>query len=520
MTIEKRRMLFDRMCTLAKEKNQEALIALMSEAQVCVNFQIGIEGQIDVFSPTSWLAWQGEHQAVAFLIERFDVSLVDVVLGYALRGDVDKVNEFIAKEKDSKERDFLKARTASNYLLGGHDKQANEIRCYQYEHIEADKAMYQGLIFGYAYRGDHDKVTVMMEQASYNEGVFDADAVMGYTAGRHFALAKGLIDANNKLIEYALLGNIVGGDFERANEWIARGANKNNAVNSYANSNYDEQVAELIEQGASQDLAVLGYAMGGNIAKVNSLVAKGANRQHAFDGYIKYRDNNTARTYQELFRLVTLTEDHQLRALLAATAQEKSTDLLTGANNLRQLMKEEGLSYLTALSIKKHSFRLWHLQAIPLLLQKKLPWDILVAYMQFIVPLSEKNELYTFFEKSSKVQQGQSWKMGQHTLFLRQATVMNIPKKELFLTQSELADCLNQYQSWTGIIIKPEAIKRLKLLQNKTDDVSYNEVMNAIKGTRSFNELNDENSISSSKKVLKFISEKFDEKLIRQLNFN
>ena len=107
MTLEEQQALFDNICTLAKAKNEMALKVVLAENEITIDFKHG------GYTPGAYLAQQGEHAAVNFLLEKFYAREDQILYGYALRGDIKQVNVLFEQNVT---RGFAKA----GYEKGGH----------------------------------------------------------------------------------------------------------------------------------------------------------------------------------------------------------------------------------------------------------------------------------------------------------------------------------------------------------------------------------------------------------------
>lgn len=88
--------LFDEICDLAKKKDIETLKKKIREEKICVDVKKGF------YTPVMFLAQQGKEEAVTFLINEFNADRDYAVMGYAIGGHTNWVNDLLAKGANPK----------------------------------------------------------------------------------------------------------------------------------------------------------------------------------------------------------------------------------------------------------------------------------------------------------------------------------------------------------------------------------------------------------------------------------
>ena len=258
--------------------------------------------------------------------------------------------------------------------------------------------------------------------------------------------------------------------------------------------------------------AIRGYVYGSHIDYLNQLIQeKNATPEQVA---ISYKDSKFFNSYTANFKssglehLVKFIDNEPLRKLLIDKYYLDSHYHYHYSNCLRNRLLNEAKSanqFIRSCHIDWSS-RAWlpqynvlFLEVIPHLM-KNIPEEIVCICMSFIVPFSE-NKVLDFLKKQSEIPPRQSsWRMGCHTLFLKKATLrLQDPPNGLFITKSELADCL----SYFSIRSLPD-IKRL--LQQENDNITYKSIYAALPkdGTTS--------------RVIDAINRKFDEKLTAKVS--
>ncbi|MHB1222125.1 MAG: hypothetical protein ACYC0J_09030, partial [Gammaproteobacteria bacterium] len=109
----------------------------------------------------------------------------------------------------------------------------------------------------------------------------------------------------------------------------------------------------MAEFRANQDDAAKGYAQGGHVDQVNMLVTKGADRKLAALGYKMYMGDHPHEI--SLLRLMSLTDDNEMRILLAEKMKEQMISLnldpkllLKKADEIHVVMKVDSLTFFQA----------------------------------------------------------------------------------------------------------------------------------------------------------------------------
>ncbi len=255
--------------------------------------------------------------------------------------------------------------------------------------------------------------------------------------------------------------------------------------------------------------ALKGYVLGGQVEHINQLVKeKEVTPEQVFYAY--HQTSNETRFLDShrfnfrtsgLKRLVAFTDNETLRKLLIDKFHDDPSDrhyslknrLLNESKLANQFVRSCHMDWSCGAWVTQYN--ILFLEVIPHLMMKNIPEAAVGLCLSFLMPFSE-NEIFNFLKKQSEIPPGQSsWRMGCHTLFLRQATFnfQNQPK-DLFITKAELKDCLSYFT-----IRRLPDIKRL--LQQENDNISYKAICAALPkdGTTS--------------RVIDAINKKFDEKL-------
>ncbi len=493
--------LFNEICHLAETHDAEALASRINEERICIDVQKGI------YTPVVLLAQQKKEKAVTFLINKFNANRDNAVWGYAIGGHTEQVNALLAQGANRDD-------AIRGYAQGGHTEQVNALL--------AQGAKRHNANWGYAIGGHTAQVNALLAQGGNRD-----DAVRGYAIGGHTEQVNALLaqgaDRDNAVRCYA-----VGGHTEQVNALLAQGANRNYAVRGYAFGGHTEQVNMLLAQGANRNWALMGYAQGGHTEQVNALLAQGANRD---DAIRCYKIGGHIANQEKLLHVMASTDDLALRNKLAQTQHNISTALLKKANKLNRLMRENRMSYAWA--------RVWEpaLQGLFLLgaallqeqscikkngtttIRPALNLDILLHISSYLSGFSNEVTLTFLNRHTQPLEKNQSYKMGKHTLFMREkALISNDERHTLFLSKIELTAILANYQSTSYFsklseVFNSSAIKRLKtLLTSEKDVFSYEDILRA---TRShLNQLDNPSIQNGTKKVLKAIRSKFDDQAV------
>ena len=204
---------------------------------------------------------------------------------------------------------------------------------------------------------------------------------------------------------------------------------------------------------------------------------------------------------------MTLTNNVALRRLLSKGNQQ----LCEKATGLQRLMAENDMSYQLA-STWTPAVAIIFLQGS----QANLPPAMLLHIASFLTGFSVKDTT-SFFNRHVTAAPAHHYKMGKHTLFAREATLLtDKPVSELWITKQALANCLSAYQSSsanaTFFAIPDPVISDLKqLLEQDMDKISYQAILKVTQ--HKLTQLDDPQCQSGTKAVLQAISEQFDEVL-------
>lgn len=368
--------LFDTIYQLAKKKDREALKNTLKSGG-CIGVYYGN------YNPIILLAKEGNKQAVDFLIDEFKASLNDAVLGYALGGHVNLVNEQIAAGANPNEAACGYARNGQheqvNQYLAAGGNSLNVIRGYARSgYIEqVNQLLTRGgskdfALWGYARSGYIEQANKLHAEGVHGDFAIDAYALGGYVEQVNQLLARGM----NR--NFAVEGYATSGAIEQVNKLIDLGASRDYAIYGYAFGGHVEQVNEQIEAGGSRNRAVFAYARGGHIDQVNEQIKAGAKRELAVEGF----ENSGYLVHQEgILRLSAYIEDKFVREHLIETAKQNINSLDTKslfekATRLNRIMNDYQLTFKQAKALTVKGARTWLLQGQALVRIGVFPKDI------------------------------------------------------------------------------------------------------------------------------------------------
>lgn len=393
---KKEKSIVQRICSLARLQNEEALTKLVN-AGVC----------LDVLEKGSnavmLLAKEGNKKAVEFLMDTFKSNRNSVVRGYAQGGFVDLVNEQI------------EAGASPEYAVWGYAETGN---VKQVNALIDKNARKHYAVLGYASIGYVDQVNQLTVGGQY-EGY----ALKGYAYGGYEDQVSKIISISNK--GWAVNGYACAGRFDQVNALLINGgpALLSDAVAGYAYSGYDKRVEELLSKGASVDAALAGYARSGRIAQADELDPSRYNRialsEYAescnidqINKYVTTDDDKEAvliaytkmgflKKMEEAMRLASLTDYPLLRwrMLLLASQSNPGYDvrkLDERATTLNKIMKDYHLSYKQAQALEIKGLRAWMLQGQSMVKDEKFPPELFLAIAASVGNLSGRDTLKVF----------------------------------------------------------------------------------------------------------------------------
>lgn len=302
-------------CKFAKEKNKDALSNLISEG-ICINIFYKEE------TPSQRLGLEKEVEALIFLISEFRASIDEAVLGLAINGHFDVVDDFV--RRGASIQSALLGATISGYFTHAEDfiRRGGELNnaamgAERGGHIDqAEDFIRRGATLNWAARGtvsggNFDRVKEFIRRGAdlswitstaAKWGYFDQvedficqgaslkSAAQGAISGGYFAQGEDFIRRGVSLDD-AAASAIQGGHLNQAKKFIRQGADLNNGVYLAAKFNQFTIVEDLIRQGASLDFAVEGAVQSGRIAKVEDLIHRGADLKKAVLSSKKYLVN-------------------------------------------------------------------------------------------------------------------------------------------------------------------------------------------------------------------------------------
>lgn len=253
---------FDKIYRLAIEKNEVELNKMLAEG-VCLGEFQGLD------SPVMLLAKNGYHDAVEFLIDRYNANLHDAVKGYGICGNGPKINELI-------ERGASRTIAFEGLAMGGFTKIV-DVMISEGESLET-------AIKCFAMGGRQDLVDKYIKQNKSNP-LLHREAMLGFARAGNielFNFYKAQIALRNEaypISEFAKNGDKYNVDKLLAVGGIVKGDPLASAIQAYAMCGHVSLVNELIGRVTDPELklecqldAVLGYAIGGFEDLVNAQI--------------------------------------------------------------------------------------------------------------------------------------------------------------------------------------------------------------------------------------------------------
>lgn len=212
------------------------------------------------------LAQENKKEAVNFLLEKFNASQEEAIIGYAFAGQHQLVNILL-------ECGVLLDHAIYGYALGKHHTQV-------YDMITKGGSK-DSAAHGYATACCHTEVKIMKAL-----GASKSWDVFGYAVVKNYqAVNASLVD--DITLNLAALGYAQCGDHAAVNELLLRGASLNLVVTMYGKMGKWSIVKKLIEQGASIEFAIQGFAWGGHYALVKQFADLPHFLKSAMYGYAK-----------------------------------------------------------------------------------------------------------------------------------------------------------------------------------------------------------------------------------------
>lgn len=248
--------LFDRIYQSAKYRNQKALAVVLDEAKISANiFKICRVGSYKgLFQPASLLAAEGDHEGVQFLMEQGGASIHEIVIGYALSGRTQHVEECLEKGANINQAVF-------GYAWRGDIAAARDLLT----RGASGKFFMRGLACG----GHVDWVNQFLALFPHSEEV-----AYGYMIAEKENQLENILNENKsetllykKIAAYVRLGQKSKVDeilmsMQRAENYNAY---VNYALYEFARLGDHDSVQELLNQGGNIDHAYAGYASGNHV---------------------------------------------------------------------------------------------------------------------------------------------------------------------------------------------------------------------------------------------------------------
>lgn len=349
---------FEKIIQFAKEGDDVSLNQLIDQGY-CIHEFVG------EYNPIMQLAKDNEVEAVDFLLYRFKASRHHAVEGYALGGHVDRATEQLAL--GASQEAMMKG-----YARGGHEPYAKALLESVKDDTDKELELYHAMLEGYAYSGRIELVNKSLrtikdlEKVVRGYGYTDKLKLLSHHDFLRFSLfedgvyglaERGLIKQVDQLIAFgaardqALAGYAAGNFVTQVDKLIEEGADKELALMSYCFHGHTTSVRKWLTDSKSKNMAILVYAMKGYVEEVNNLIALGCSKAVAVEGYIEEK----LMLKQDTLRLLALTEDSELRALLAVYALNETcfAAVYTGEKRLKtEIKKPEFQALLTSPEVK------------------------------------------------------------------------------------------------------------------------------------------------------------------------
>lgn len=362
------KILFDEICTSAIKRDKKTLQTLV-EKGIFLNFTLCIPNEEPTkhdhpytipITVLSWLAEQGQDEAVDFLIDQFNLNRDEALRGYAKALRKEKVEEHI--------RNGAKENFAwRGYAAGGH-----------FELLPAckDCGDDKHMLIVWAILNGHEEHNWLKDPTLSDEfikkGYLHAYAMVNNT--------KKLNELKQQVndLSYEIRGAAYGKHVEAVDQGIASGANISQVLFSYANAGHVKEINKLLEERPYLVReAILYYARTGNVTEVNKHIAQCADMNkvnycdQAKKGYQYYVGSEiNANPLSRLMKVITYTNDKLLRTMLIDYAHElaPSDNIEKQLRRLTEIIHHYDLSYRQAQALARmgENARMWFMLATEL----------------------------------------------------------------------------------------------------------------------------------------------------------
>lgn len=324
------RQQFTTVYQFAKERNLQGLQDWFNDGQ-------NLDVSIGIRTVTGELAFEGDHEAVTFMLIHFDLSRNYVARAYAQAGYYSYLSslgpidpnyvacgaaergntEWVLKMSD---KGIKLESVIQSYALGRHTKHAEEL-------LFSEPTI---LIFNNG---------AFIETRVYDLRPAIICAANGYALNDHADLLQALLDKAAELDKTQALPG-----FNRYKNCLSK------AGIASAQTNKREKAEAMIARGADLSEVAIGAAIYGDTEFVEALIKRGAQIQSAIFGYAtRWSFFNEESTLQ----LLAFTADEKLRTQFAHGALQFNKELnpqslIMQATRLHQLMQDHNLTYNNA----------------------------------------------------------------------------------------------------------------------------------------------------------------------------
>lgn len=279
----KNETLFETICRLSQEKDEDALTKIMTAGNCIGVFQ-------GDYNPVMKLAKDGNYEAVEFLIDKFKASLNDAVHGAARGGHIDLINTLVNKG------------ASLNYAVCGAAIEGNVALI---DKLISEGAPLSFAVVGVADGGFIELMDNLLSRSAYEVNLLKQAAMAAAIKG-HIDLIQKIIERaailnNQELAEIKICASLgaVSAGIAKFNGSIENGVLLDKAVLFWATMvqlarrGDENAINKLIQEGASLDEgmrkkvldnAVQTAAVAGHINLVNLLLKQGASLNKAVQG--------------------------------------------------------------------------------------------------------------------------------------------------------------------------------------------------------------------------------------------
>lgn len=326
---------------LAKDRNLNVLKTMAKDGQ---NLDVSLEK----FTVTAQLAYEGDHEAVKFMLTNFPLDRNYIAWAYSEAGYYDYLSA-LGPINPTKVAQAAAHRGDETWVakMAKHNIEFSQVIMGYATGRQSDKI--KDLIRFQAINVFIPDVGFLIEAAKFDFRPYILTSAYGYAFAGHDDLLADLLREATELDQIDPIFN-----FKRYNECLHR------AGMGYAQVSRRDKAEAMIQQGASLDDVACGAAQNGDTEYVEELIHRGANIDSAIRGYYtRWSFFNAESTIQ----LLAFTVSDKTRAAIAAAApthnhQLNSAALLAKANKIRGLMLDHNLTYNSAKTFLSEQQRL------------------------------------------------------------------------------------------------------------------------------------------------------------------